>query len=383
MHSISVCYIASHAIEKVPEGHNQGSVRVIEAAMKAGVTTNVVSLENRPTYAKKGFFPIRSSFKAVQKTSVFPSLWELFSSFPAMSVAKNLDCDLIHLLNITKEIFMLNSKMMMTEKNCVTHFFHSNFPFSAYTTFKIRSLLLKLGFFNQVLATNRLLVNYLINRLGLDGRKVHFVPFPVDVSQFKPRNKEKLRQKYGVPTEAPIIAYVGAIDRDRGFFSLIGSFRKVIRQIPNAILYVSHPNRESLTVKMARNQSIKDNVLFRGTHPFIEEVYSLADVVALPFEKPYWITAPPLVVLEAMASAAPTITTPLDAIKDVGTNMLDLMFANPGDPDSLADAIVYALENEDEARTIGFRARENMMRNFSMETVGEILRKTYREIIDS
>jgi glycosyltransferase involved in cell wall biosynthesis len=383
MHAISVCYIASHAIEKVPEGHNQGSVRVIEAAMKAGVKTSVVSLENSLSHARKGFFPVRSSFKAVRKTSVFPSVRELFSSLPAMAVAKNLDCDLIHLLNITKEVFMLNSRVMNTEKKCITHFYHSSFPFSAYTTFKIRSLLLKLGFFNQVLATNRSLVSYLIDSLGLDGQKVHLVPFPVDVNQFKPRNKESLRQKYGLPTEAPIIAYVGAIDADRGFFSLIESFRRVLRQMPDAILYVSHPNRGDLTIDLARNPSIKDNVFFRGPGPFIEDVYSLADVVVLPFERPYWITAPPLVVLEAMASGTPTVTTPLDAIKDVGTDLFDLMFVNPGDPESLADAIVYALENEDEARTIGLRARENMIRNFSMETVGEILRKTYREIIDS
>ncbi len=383
MHDISVCYVANHAMEKVPEGHNLGSVRIIEAATKAGIKANVVSLENSKTCAKKGFFLVRSPFKAVRKTSTFPSVWELLTSLPAMSVTKMVDYDLVHLLNITKEIFMFSSRMLMMEKDCLSHFYHSSFPFSAYTTFRLRSLLLKLGFFNHVLTTNRLLLNYLINQLSLDRQKVHLVPFPVDVNQFKPGNKDRLRQKRDLPTDRPIITYVGAIDSDRGFFSLIESFRKVVRKIPDVILYISHPNRGNLTLEIARDEGMRDNILFRGPDPSIEEVYSLADAVVLPFDKPYWITAPPLVILEAMASAAPTITTPLDAINDVGTDRVDLIFARPGDPNSLADAIVYALKNEDEARAIGLRARENIMRNFSMEVVGEILRKTYTEIMDS
>lgn len=383
MHTISVCYIASHAMEKVPEGHNLGSGRIIEAALRAGIKANVVSLENSKTCSKKGFVPVRSPLKAVRKTSTVPSVWELLTSLPAMSVTKSLDCDLVHLLNVTKEIFMFSSRMLMMEKDCLSHFYHSSFPFSAYTTFGLRSLLLKLGFFNHVLTTNRLLLNYLINRLSLDKQKVHLVPLPVDVNQFKPGNKDKLRRKHDLPTDRPIITYVGAIDSDRGFLSLIKSFRKVAQQIPDVILYVSHPNRGDLTLEIARDEGIRDNILFRGPDPFIEEVYSLADAVVLPFSKPYWVTAPPLVVLEAMACAAPTITTPLDAIKDVGTNGVDLIFARPGDADSLAGAIVHILKNEDEARTIGLRARENIMGNFSMEAVGETLRKTYGEIIGS
>ena len=41
---------------------------------------------------------------------------------------------------------------------------------------------------------------------------------------------------------------------------------------------------------------------------------------------------------------------------------------------------IYILENQDEAKSIGFKAREKAMQNYSIETVGEKLRKTYEEI---
>jgi glycosyltransferase involved in cell wall biosynthesis len=387
MDNPSVCYVASHAINNALEGHNIASIRIIEAAVGAGIDAKVVSLEGNSVCSKRNFYPIKSFLKVARKTSNFPSVWEIFSSFPAMLKAKNLNCDIIHLLNITKEVFILSNKLVRTKAPCITHFFHSDFPFSAYASFKMRSLLLKLGTFNHILSSNRSLVDYLINELRLDANSAIFIPFPVDINRFRPRNKQKLREKYDIPANAQIIAYIGAIDSDRGFFFLLKAFKKIIQQMPKATFYICHPNlKEEMTDLLNRlvmSQKVKDNISVHGPNPSIEDVYSLADVIALPFQKPYWITAPPLVLLEAMASGTPIVTTPVDVIGEIGDNMVDMIFTTPGDLGSLVNAVVYALENQDEAEDIGVRARENAVKNFSMEVVGKKLRETYKRICES
>ena len=388
MGSLNVCYVASHAVKSALEGHNIASIRIIEAAVNAGINAKIISLEDTPVSPGKNIYPVKSFLKATRKTSIFPSIWEILSSFPAMSKAKNMNCDIIHLLNVTKEVFLMNEKLFRISSHCVTHFFHSSFPFFTYSTFKIRSLFLRLGFFNHILSSNRSLIQYLTNELKLNVDNLYFIPYPVDVNRFRPRNKQELREKYEISVNVPVIAYVGAIDPDRGFFLLLKAFKKILQRVPQAILYVCHPNRKMRSVKgelhhYAASERIRRHILFRGPNPFIEEVYSLADVIALPFQKPYWITAPPLVLLEAMASAIPIVTTPVDVINEIGTNMVDMIFVPPGDLDSLVSSVVYILENQDEAKSIGFKARRKAMQNYSIETVGEKLRKTYEEICSS
>lgn len=385
MDNLNVCYVASHAINSALEGHNIASIRIIQAAVNAGINAEVVSLEDTQVSSGKNLYPVKTFLKREGKTSLFPSVWEILSSFPAMLKAKNLNCDIVHLLNVTKEIFILNSKLLRPSNPCVPHFYHSSFPFLAYSTFKIRSWFVRLGIFNHFLSSNKSLIYYLIKELRVNANNVHFVPYPVDVDRFRPRDKQKLREKYDVPAGAPIIAYVGAIDADRGFFLLLKAFRKILQRIPQAILYVCHPNRkmemDNPFYRYTMGQGMMGHILIHGPNPLIEEVYSLADIIALPFQKPYWITAPPLVLLEAMASATPVVTTPVDVIKEIGTGMVDMIFATPGDLDSLVNTIVYAFKNQDEAKAIGFKARENAIQNFSIEVVGEKLRKTYREIL--
>lgn len=386
MDSPSVCYIANCAINNSLEGHNIASIRIIEAAIKAGIISKVVTLENKRTYPKKDFYPIKTRLNPNRRTTIFPSLWEVLSSLPAMLTSKKTGCHIIHLLNVTKEVLLFNKMLVRSKNPCITHFYHSSFPFHALPSFKVRSLLLKLGVFDYILSSNRSLADYLISDLGIETGRVHVVPYPVNVYQFKPMDKQKLRQKYGVPEDMQIITYVGSIDEDRGFFSLLKSFKKVIKQVPNAMLHIWHPGRSrqmSIVVNnFLSNLAIRDRIIIGGLNPHIEEAFAMADVVALPFQKPYWITAPPLVLLEAMASATPIVTTPVDVIKEIGADMMDMIFTAPNDLGSLVNGIVYALENEDEARDIGRRAREKAIKNFSMQVVGEKLRETYKKIYD-
>jgi len=334
----------------------------------------------------KNYFPVKTVSTSKRRTSIFPSVWETMYSITAMLKAKKLDCDIIHLLNVTKETYLVLYKMLKINKTCISHLYHSSFPFSGYSNFKLRLLLMKLGFYEHVFCSNKSLVDFLIKKNVLRAENVHYIPSPIDIKQFRPRNKQKLREKYCFPVDAPIIFYVGQIDPERGFFIILKAFKKILRNLPDAILYICHPNlkgEEKVYAPFFKSiccKNMKKNIVISGPNVFIEESYSLSDVVVLPFQKPYWITAPPLVLIEAMASATPIVTTPLDVIKEIGRNKENMIFSTPNNVDSLVNSIFYILNNTEEATKIGLKAREHVIQNFSMNKVGLSLKEAYKNI---
>lgn len=381
-----VCYVANRALNYALEGHNIASIRIIQAAIRAGVNARVVTLEKSWAFSMQGFYPIRTLSKTRYRTAYVPSLGELVSSVPAMLSAKALNCDIIHLLNVTKEIFSATRSLLRIKKTCIAHLYHSSHPFFSRTSFKLRLLLIKLGIFDYIFCSNRSLVNYLMEK-GLSADRVHYVPCPVDTDMFKPRNTGKLRETYGFSHDAPIIAYVGAIDPNRGFYILFKAFKEVLKEHPKALLYVCHPRRKegknfyAPLYRFARRK-FSDNIIIEGPNPKIEETYSLADVIALPFKEPYWIMDPPLVLLEAMASGTPIVTTPVGMIREIGKDGENMVFSHLGDSDSLSKAIKYVLRNQDEAEKIGLSARETAKTQFSQEVVGKMLDRAYKEILE-
>jgi len=379
--SIRVCYIANQAIDFVPEGHNTASRGIIQAAIHAGIDAQVVTLEKSLSSSRQGFYPIRILSQPRHKTSYFPSLAEFISTFPAMLVAKALNCDIIHLLNVTKELFSATQMFLKINTPRVAHLYHSYLPFLSYTSFKFRFLLLKLGIFDYIFCSNMQLKNYLALK-GLNPNHVHYIPYPVDIERFRPYDKGELRRKHRLPPNIPIITYVGAIDPNRGFFVLLRAFKEISKDFPQALLYICHPrSNEEKYVQFIRS-IFGSRIIVQGSNSRIEEAYSLASVVVLPFREPYWIIDPPVVLLEAMASATPVITTPLGAIGEIGKDKKNMIFSSPGNSNSLGKAIKYVLKNQDEAEKIGLNARETAKTRFSQEVVGKTLNRAYKEILE-
>ena len=151
MTSMRVCYVANRAINVACEGHNIASVGFIQSAIQSGIDTKVVTLEKTNNLSKSGFYPIHTLVERGNRTSYIPSVGELLSSIPAMSFAKSLDCDIIHLLNVTKEIFSTVRKLLRMKAPCVAHLYHSPFPLLSFASFKFRLMLIKSGIFDHIL----------------------------------------------------------------------------------------------------------------------------------------------------------------------------------------------------------------------------------------
>ena len=395
---MKACYVARQMLLPSMEGHHVASKRIMEAAVLAGIEIRVITVEPDANTLEtfRNWTIVNSKTSPTGNigflSSVFEAINDLIASINVASHVKFSDCDLTHILNITKEAYIIAHKLMRVKKPLLLHFYHSPYVLTD-DVFLIRNIALRTGLYgraldNHALTTNLSCSKFLIKKLGADPERVHYVPYPVNTNTFKPLNdKESLREKHGLPSDHPIVVYVGSLDPARGISTLIRSFHNVLSRFPKALLYISHPHHkteetyESRLHGLIQNLKLQKNVLIVGPSPHVEEIYNLADVVVLPFRRPYWVD-PPLVLLEAMSTGAAVITTSIGSIGDIIRDHENAVLTKPENPLILASDITELLENPRKSCKIGERARKTIIQNYSYEIVGERLSKIYDLILD-
>jgi polysaccharide biosynthesis protein PslH len=137
-------------------------------------------------------------------------------------------------------------------------------------------------------------------------------------------------------------------------------FPRVKQEIPNAEFWIvgSHPNQE------VRNLAEIPGVHVTGTVEDVRPFYARAAVCVAPYR---YGEGTKLKVLEAMASGAPVVSTPIGSqgidVKD-GEHVLIVNSA-----EEFAERIVYLLHNEEVRRSIAARARSLIEREYSWKKI--------------
>ena len=398
MGPVKVCYVAREVLFPPIEGHHIASRRVIEAAARAGIHANVITIESETKNLGNPKKWVIVNSKAGPRAHYWfmplmhSAIDDLSASVRISSQIKFTGDDLIHVLNVNKEVYLFAHSLLRVKKPLLMHFYHSP-QVLADDVFLIRNLAFRAGLYgrslgNHVLTVNLSLYKYFIEKLGVDYERVHYAPYPIDTDTFRPlNNKEVLRKKYGLPSGRPIVVYVGSLDPVRGIYDLIKSIRLVSDYFPRVLLYVAHPHRkgeeiyEKRSNEFIRKLRLQKNVAIRGPSAHVEEIYNVADIVVFPFKRAYWVD-PPLVLLEAMSSGAAVVVTSVGAINEVVNDHGNAVFTKPGDPRILAKAIIELIRNPSERHKIGQKARETIVQNYSYKVVGNKLLKIYDFILD-
>jgi glycosyltransferase involved in cell wall biosynthesis len=375
------------------EGYHVASRKIIEAVTNAGINNQVITIESNAKSAKnnENWTPVGSKLSTRLLPAVFSGIDDMLTSVDIASRVRTSDCNLVHVLNVTKEAYAIVHNLLRVKKPLLVHFYHSPEVLSD-DIFLMRNIAFKAGLHGRllnshVLTVNFLMYNFFIEKLGVDPEHVHYAPYPINTSAFKPFNeKEKLRIKHHLPLHRFIVAYVGSLQPARGVPDLVRAFRLVADNFPEVLLLICHPQRkeersfENLIREQIRTSELNEKVIVRGLTSRIDEVYNAADVIVLPLTRPYWVD-PPLVLLEAMSCGSTVITTPVGAISEVAQDNRNALLVEPGNPHVLAQAIVKLLENPHESRRLARKARETIIQKYAYEAVAKNLLKIYNCVL--
>jgi UDP-glucose:(heptosyl)LPS alpha-1,3-glucosyltransferase len=130
----------------------------------------------------------------------------------------------------------------------------------------------------------------------------------VDTNRFHPRNKEyreKIRSRYGLSSNDLLLLFVSHNFRLKGLRYLVKALALIRRKRQNVKLLVIGRDRAKPYRRLAKKAGCADDVFFAGGVRDLERYYASADILVHPtFYDPC-----SLVVLEALASGLPVITT--------------------------------------------------------------------------
>ena len=181
--------------------------------------------------------------------------------------------------------------------------------------------------------------------LWYEDHKIAVIPNLIDVAKLRRWDKAEARAALGLP-DGPLVAFVGHFHDVKGHDVLIEAFASVRRVVPDARLALAWSgigSQHEARAAIAR-AGITDRVLELGKLD-VSQLFSAADVVALPYRFTIGQAAYPGTVLEAMTVGVPLVTTRLPLLAELTEQGRTALLAGPGDARELARHIVRLLSD--------------------------------------
>ena len=192
--------------------------------------------------------------------------------------------------------------------------------------------------------------------LDVEPSKLVLIPEAVDHELFRPGDASAARARveaYGVTK--PYVLFVSSLWPYKNCDGLLRAWGKVRTRLPEHQLVVVGPGRDEKYVaqlhSLAAELGIAGEVLFVGGVPLAETVdfYRAADVFVYPSLNETF----GLPILEAMACGCPVVTSDTSAMPETAGGAAELCV--PTEPESIAAAIVRAVEGSERLRNAGLR----------------------------
>jgi len=190
-------------------------------------------------------------------------------------------------------------------------------------------------------------------RLGAAPEKINLIRFGVDTRRFSPGEKsEKLRAELGVHN-SPAVISLRSLEPIYDVESLIKSVPLVLKEIPESkILIAGKGSEEKRLMELAKSLGVSGNVKFIGfiQNEQIPQYLNTVDIYVSTSLSDAGIAAS---TAEAMACELPAIVTDVADNKNWVEDGLNGFVVPVKDPKSLAEKIIYLLQNEDIRKKFG------------------------------
>lgn len=231
---------------------------------------------------------------------------------------------------------------------------------------------------------------YSLRRIGIPKEKIKIVPPMIDTFSFNPSVSDGIKEDFDLKSDCPLLLYVGDLTKTRGSHSLIEALSIVVNQFPSTrlLMAVNMPfekyKEENFEIKeKIGSLGLNDNVIPLGIVNNMPQIMAASDIFIAPYLSIESIADYPLSLLEAMACGKPVIATKVGGIPEIIAPQKTGLLVRPNDPVDLANAIIYLLNNEEEARRMGSEGAKIISEKFKTEMVVDELERIYKEVISN
>ncbi len=192
--------------------------------------------------------------------------------------------------------------------------------------------------------------------------KLVVIPNGVEVEAYPAPNPAS-RESLGVGPNQRLVTYVGRLEPQKGVGWLLETAPSWLSQIPDCdlLLVGKGPQRPRLEA-LCRDLGIADRVHFLGWRADVAEILAASELLVLPS---LW-EGMPNVVLQAMASRLPVVSTDVEGVRELLGPDAQHQTVAYGDSPALGQRLVRLLSRPDEARQLGQRNRLRAETEFAL-----------------
>ena len=198
---------------------------------------------------------------------------------------------------------------------------------------------------------------------GIPLDKILVNPYGVDLEHFSPTPSHANKR--------PKILFVGLVGIRKGVPELLSAFSRLSS---DAELCLIGP------LEAGMPEPLQAKVQHLGAVPISElpNHYRSADIFCLPS----WEEGFPLVILQAMASGLPVVTTDASGAQDIIISGIEGEIVSAGDIDALAQALQCLVEDPVRAQEMGAAARARVNDGFDWASYGSRAYDIYRGLME-
>ena len=253
---------------------------------------------------------------------------------------------------------------------------------AAFAAYRHLSQSRVLGQADQVVATSLDYAGHShLRPLARRGRVVA-VPNGVDVDRFAPAEARDPtpRERWGVAPGAPMVLFVGALDRAH-WFKGVPVLLEAVTRVPGAAVVVAGEGDLRRELQALGASRLGERCHFAGRVPAaaLPGLYQAADVTVLPSTTRG--EAFGMVLLESMACGTPVVASDLPGVRSVVEHEGDGLLVPPGRADALATALGRLLADADLRGRMGARGRAKVVARYSWEAVADGLEGVYAAVL--
>ena len=219
-----------------------------------------------------------------------------------------------------------------------------------------------------------------VHHYGDAAESIIVIPNGVDLKTFNPANRplyrDRIRQKHGISRSDLILMFAGGDWERKGVPYIMKALSLLTR--PDVKLLIIGSGDKELYGQLAELKHVRERITFVSHSSVLWEYYAASDVFVFPTKyEPFG-----LVIIEAMASGLPVITSRVAGAADFITDGVDgLLLSDPGDTSDLAAKIELLLSNTELRKTMGEHARETAEK-LSWDRVAQKTLEVYNSVLN-
>ena len=211
----------------------------------------------------------------------------------------------------------------------------------------------------------------------LSESKVTVIPNGVDFELFDTAEAMDL-SPWGIPSDAKVILFVGRLDPQKAPGNLLTAFADFAEQASDFhLLFVGDGPLKAELQQSASQLACASRIHFAGWQPQIPQLMRAADCLMLPS---LW-EGMPNVVLEAMASGLPVISTSVDGISELIQNGEQGALVAPGSCVEIQQALFNLSAQPALFQKMAENAQNTVKKEFTWDSIARKYELVYEKIL--